>query len=204
MFDYSLDKISSDVGCSTNTSRSYLKRFKERGWVRDHSGNLMFVAPRKFNDNIKNARLIKFKVEGDVKKIQDDLYLLFLKHKQSQFDRVKRLAREIKTPTNSREHKAALRMTKKNNYSVDNLPDQNAKFRVSIKTIADWFNCSVGKACQIINRLKLHGLIRVEKSYQVLTRMRDKKIVAAFLNANPGSYFNGKCVIRVACNQYQF
>lgn len=204
LFDYSPDKIASILNCCHNTAHNYIKRFLDRGWVRKHSNNLTFTSPRKFKDNIPNSLLKPFEVKGDVKQIQDDLYLFFLKHKQNQFNRVKNLAHEIKAPVSSGERRKALRMTKKNNYSVDKLSDRNAKFKVSIKKIADWFNCSIGKASQIINKFKRLGLIKVEKSYQVLARITDRKMIAAFLFANPGSYFNGKCIIKVACNEYQF
>lgn len=207
---YTPDRFSEFVKSSRNTSESYIEKFKDYGWCREEFGfkkrfiNLVFTAPRKFNKDDKKALLISFYVKGDQKQIEEDLYLLLLKHKQSQFDRIKKLSSEINAPKSSLEYRMALKIVKQNNYVVKNLPTQSAKFQVSVKKIAEWFNCSVGKASKIINRLKLKKIIVVEYSKQVLAKTTNKFLVNALLEKHKGSYYTGKFVVRVGCNGYCF
>ena len=205
LYEYNPDKLASYMGVCRNTAISYLKRFEKRGWVRRHNGslgvNITFINTNKFPGHLTGV-LVNFNVKGNVKSIEQDLYLLFLKYKQNQFNRIKELGHAINTPSPS--SLKALKICRKHNYSVDNLPDQNAKFKVSIRTIANWFCCSVGKASQIITHFKNRGLIIVESSRQILCKTKCGKTAGAFLDSYTSSYFTGKYVIRVACNCYQF
>lgn len=207
---YTPERFSEFIGVSRNTADAYVTKFKTLGWCREEYGfkkrfiNIVFINPRKFKKNQDEGLLKEFKVKGDAKQIEDDLYLFLLKHKQAQFDRIKELSNEIIAPTSSMVRRKALKIVKDNNFRVESLPEKSAKFQVSIKKIAEWFNCSVGKASQIINRLKNKKLITVYYSSQVMGSYLNKESVKALLNQYKGSYYTGKHVVRVACNQYCF
>lgn len=210
LFEYTPENLAKILGVCRNTADALIKRFKDYGWIRIHSGrkgrfvNLIFLNTNKFLDNNNKGLLKHFKVQGDWKEINDGLYLLLLKNKQHQFDRIQKLAQDIKAPATMSVYKNARKLMKKQNYSADQLPDQNAKFQVSIKKIAEWFNSSVGKASQIITRLKKQGLIIVESCRQILGKTTNKHLVSAIMNNYNNCFYTGKYVIRVSCNCYKF
>lgn len=210
LFEYTPEALAKKLGVCRNTSNALIKRFMAYGWIKSHSGrkgrfvNLIFLNTNKFPDNNDKALLKDFKVQGDWKEINDGLYLFLLKNKQHQFDKIQKLAQDIKTPASKSSYKNALKLMRKHNYSTDQLPNQNAKFQVSIKTIAEWFNCSVGKTSQIIIRFKKQGFIVVEGCRQVLAKTTNKHTVSAIMNTYSNCFYTGKYVIRVSCNCYKF
>lgn len=207
-YEYTPEKIASIIDVSPNTARSIISRFIKYGWCRKHRGfkgrfkNLIFIHTGKFQDNVKDSLLINFKIKGGCSDILDSLYLVLLRLKQAQFNKIKQSAHDVKYPTNLHAFKEATRFLKTKNFG--SLPDKNAKLQISIKTIAEWFNCSVGKASQIIKRLRQSKQIIVEGCRQIIATFKDKKLASAFIDLNSGCYYSGIHVIKVSCNYYQF
>lgn len=207
-YGYNPDELASDMGCCRNSAISYLKRFQKRGWVRKHRGklksvNLIFIHTGKFADHRKGV-LKEFRIEGSPKDILMRLQLLILQYKQSQFDKIKKLGCAITKASGSLASRRAKKAIEKLGYSAEQLPDQNTKFKISIRTISAWLHCSVGKASEIIKELANRRLITVYRSRQIIGMTKNGKIATALLDRYKNSYYTGKYVMVVSCNEYDF
>jgi hypothetical protein len=193
-YEYSPSELSKKVPMKPGMIRKYVSTFLDLGWCRMHSGNLIFNNVRSTQkEKIKNVP-VDFLIAGTVKQIMTDLYLLILKHKQQQFDKLKQWGRD---PI-----KASKIKIKRN---LQELPDQNAQLQVSIRKIAAWFNCSIGKASSIIKELKSLRLITVTMSDRyVVLKSRTSEIIRHVLCAVPGSYYHNGFVFKKPCNFYNF
>lgn len=207
-YTYTPDSFCLEIDCCRNTGVSYLKRFIKRGWVRKHKGkndtfNLIFIHTGKFPGHIKGV-LKDFTIKGSIKDIALGLYHFVLKHKQDQFNNVQKLASAITKASSYPAYKRAMNVANKRGYNVQTMPNQNSKLRISIRTIADLFKCSVGKASQIINKLRELNLITVVKRRNIVGKFTDLRIASAMVNTVKNTYFTGKVVVKVECNEYIF
>ncbi len=208
IYKYTQESLSQKTGISRSAIRKYVKFFLDNGWCELHKGekspniSLVFKGLGKFD---KEPKRVLADIESNgIKNLIQQFQLLILKHKQAQFNRVKELSAEINTATNIKCYKSAKKMAKKYNYNVDKLPPRNAKLKMSVKSIAKWLNCSVGKAVKVLYDLRFKGLITIIKCRNVIGKSHIKAQIDRWLADNKNSFCVKGRVIQVSCNEYIF
>lgn len=197
-YNYTPETLAERFSLKKGMVNIYVKRFLERKWCRMHNGNLIFN-PLSTMEPEKTKRVkVDLPIKEAVKEIMNDLYLLILKHKQRQFEWLKQLGRD---------HVKASRYKRKRKEGRQDrfIPDQNARLQVSIRTIASWFGCSIGKASSIIKRLKVAELITViANDRQVIVKTTVRCLISDALKDVSGSYYHNGYVFKKPCNFYIF
>lgn len=202
IYNYTQESLASKTNISRSAIRKYVKFFLDNGWCRIADGNLCFNGLGKLDKEPKRV-LADVKAKGTKELIQE-FQLLLLKHKQAQFNRIRSLGNEINTPTNIKAHKSAIKMVRKYGYNKSKLPPESAKLKMSIKSIAKWLNCSVGKTVAVLDRLRTKGLISITKCRNVIGFSHIEARIDKWLADNENSFCVRGWVIQVSCNEYVF
>jgi hypothetical protein len=201
--NYNPSKFSSVTKLSRNSVKKYIDYFLENKWCRMEGNNLIFNKFRTFDENKKRLMcVISFK--KSIKEIEILLYREVLRLKQSQFNFLKRVKRDLQNPTGIDVYKKALKLKRKYTLNSENLPGAQEKYKVSIKKIAESFNCSVGKAMGIIDRLCERNQIKRFRQLEVLCYNQPKCVVQQELSDYKNSYFSRKQVVLRYTNKYTF
>lgn len=197
-YDYSPASLSRLMNLSAPRVKQHIRRFLALGWcVLSSRGTLSFLGVEKTQPADLKVRIkARISLEGGVKGIMDKLYLLILQHKGQQFEWLKGLARVNKSSSS-----LIKKGIKTDEFGRPLAPDQNAKFQVSIRKIAEWFGCSIGKASGIIKTLKLSGLIKCFSPGRTVVAMTRCKYQLEFLDF---SYYHQGRAVKVHCNYYVF
>jgi DNA replication protein DnaD len=208
IYKYTQESLAAKTGISRSAIRSYVKFFLDNGWCELHENkktksiNLCFKGLGKLDKEPK--RILADIKKGTTKELIQQFQLLILKHKQAQFNRVKELSADLNTPTNFKVLQNAKKMAKKYNYNVAKLPPRNARLKMSIKSIAKWLNCSAGKAVEVLNSLRVKGLITIIKCRNLIGKSHIKAQIDRWLADNKNSFCVRGYVIQVSCNEYIF
>lgn len=159
----------SNLSRKTGFSRTKVSRVKEfaarHGWTREHSGNLVLA----FNkEKLQAVHKIQFITQPDILN-QIEYYLVH--NKQAQCERIYKLRKDLKNPTNLADHKKALNHKKYS--SVVYGGEICEHFVLSTPGAAKVFNYSATKANQTLLKLERAGLLiiqRVRKFYKRCSR----------------------------------
>lgn len=204
IFSYTQEKLAATSGMSRSAIRKYVKFFLSNNWCRIHSGNLIFNKLCSFDEN-KQKLIIPVNVNKPIKEILSNLYLLILKKKQIQFDKFKKLKRDLYLSQDTFASKKAEWLVEKLGVEVDNLPNANDKLKLSVTGMSKLFgNCSKGKAAGIIKQLKLSGAVKCITGKRTVIKMPNKQCIEAYMEANPNTYTYKGFVWKVECNSYVF
>lgn len=201
--NYSPYKFSSVTKLSRNSVKKYIDYFLSNGWCRMEGHNLIFNKFRKFDENRKRLMCV-VSPKKSIKEIELLLYREVLRLKQSQFDFLKRVKCDLTNPTGIDVYKKALKIKKKYTLNSEKLPGAQEKYKVSIKRIAKSFNCSVGKAMGIIDKLCEKNKIKRFRQLEVLCFNQPKCVVKDELSNVKNSYYSRKQVVLRYTNKYTF
>ena len=198
-FDYSPQKLGEFVGISKYSIEKYVRRFINLGWCHKHKGNLIFKGLKHYRKN-EFDKYYNIKTTS-VKATILELYRVIMKHKQEQFDYLQNFRREI-SKRNSKISKSELAYIRKNYGHEDNLPETNAKLKISNSKLCVMFKCSTGKASQIVWGMKKRNELEIFGTRKVLIRTNNHRIGDSWL-AVKNTHFNGNAVYLTGCNQYK-
>lgn len=201
--NYNPSKFSSVTKLSRNSVKKYVDYFIANGWARMDGNNLIFNKFRSFDENKKRLMcVIGFK--KSIKEIEILLYREVLRLKQSQFNFLKRVKCDLQNPTGIDVYKRALNTQKKYTLNSENLPGAQEKYKVSIKKIAESFNCSVGKAMGVIDKLCEKNQIKRFRQMEIVCFGMTKAINQQAINTHKGAYFSRNQVVYRYTNKYTF
>jgi hypothetical protein len=201
--NYSPNKFSLATKLSRNSVKKYVDYFLSNGWCRIEGKNLIFNKFRSFDENKKRLMCV-ISAKKSIKEIEILLYREVLRLKQSQFNFLKRVKCDLTNPIGIKVYKKALKIGKKYNLNTENLPGAQEKYKVSIKKIAESFNCSVGKAMGIIDKLCEKNQIKRFRQMEILCYNQPKCVVKAELSSVKNSYYSRKQVVLRYTNKYTF
>lgn len=209
--NYSPYKLSKDCDFSSNTVKKYVNFYLELGYARMDGNNLVFNKFTKIEEKYKHARV--FINPGlSVKKISDLLHREILCDKYRKFNYKKKVKEDSTNPMG----KGALNKLKKAKKALRNLdcadtslPNASANYTISIKKIAEHFNCSVGKAQGIVNSLCEDNLLKRIKNYRLVhKRTRGNKLhkqqIKGILETTKASFYSGGNIFQCETNSYVF
>lgn len=204
IFDYTQKKLSKVSGMSISAVRKYVKFFLENNWCRLHCGHLVFNKLHSIDSN--KQKLIKvLRTDRTIKEILTDLYLLILQKKQLQFDKFKKLKRDLSLSQNVYKSKKANALLDKLGLDANNLPNANDNIKLSINGMSKLFGgCSKGKAAGIIKALKLSGSVTCIAGKRTGFLMPNKQCAQAYLDSHKNCYYHNNTVWQVECNSYIF
>lgn len=202
-YAYTQKRLSLKTGIPLSCIRKCVKVFLDRGWCRMHCGNLIFNPLKTFDDN--NFRLItSIDLGKPIKNILNDLYLILLREKQSKFDNLKKLGRELHKPSSLKSYKKAVKTLRKIKKSKKELPKGSDQLQIPVKNISKMFNCSIGKAHKILTDLCLSGRISVYPGIMKMIMYTQDKIKLKAATSVENVFAIGACVYYKPCNQYNF
>jgi cell division protein YceG involved in septum cleavage len=209
--NYSPYKLSKESDLSRNTIKKYVNFYLELGYARMDGNNLVFNKFTKIEDKYKHAT-VNINPELSIKKISDLLHREILCDKYRKFNYIKKVKEDSSNPMG----KDALKKLKKAKKAIRNLsnvntslPNASANYSVSIKKIAEHFNCSVGKAQGIVNSLCEDNLLKRTKNYIVIhKRTRSDKLhnqqIKGILENTKASFYSGGSIFQRKTNSYVF
>jgi len=209
--NYSPYKLSKDCDFSSNTVKKYVNFYLELGYARMDGDNLVFNKFTKIEDKYKHAR-VNINPELPIKKISDLLHREILCDKYRKFNYKKKVKEDSTNPMG----KGALIKLKRAKKVIRNLesanaslPNASANYTVSIKKIAEHFNCSVGKAQGIVNSLCEDNLLKRTKNYRIIhQRSRSNKLhnqqIKGILENTQASFYSGGSIFQRKTNSYVF
>jgi len=200
-FNYTQERLAKLSEMSRTSTGKYVKKFIKYGWCHMHNGNLIFKGLKHFPDKEFNKRytIIPSRIITRTVKM---FYLIILKHKQSQFNKLKEFSRDAKDPSNLKAYKRALKFGLKHNLKADKGPLPNERMRISLKKLSTAFNCSLSKTGSVVRSLKYAGKLEVFSKTQRM--MRTTRAVAnRIIEPGTGYYFAGKSIFKVSCNEYE-
>lgn len=195
VFKYSDVSFAARVEISVSTARKLRIKWVSLGWCRFHAGNLIFSS---LND--KPDYRIKFKVLGTLKETIKQAYFTVFQNTYKQFDYLRRVSREITSPSDSKSFKWAMNRKRK----LGKLPAQNDTFKISFKRLAVVFGCSQGKAHALIKEFGGKGLVDVIKSFTAWGDRGDVRGNYYRAEGIDGAFVSKKYACKVACNVYVF
>jgi hypothetical protein len=201
--NYTPSKFSHKAKLSRNSVKKYIDYFIANGWARMEGNNLIFNKFRSFDLNKKRLMCV-MTFKKSIREIELLLYREVLRLKQSQFNFLKQTKCDLQNPTGIEVYKKAIKLKKKYTLKTENLPGAQEKYKVSIKKIAESFNCSVGKAMGIIDKLCENNQIKRFRQMEVVCFGVPKAIVQQCLNVYKGSYFSRNQVVYRYTNKYTF
>lgn len=201
VYDYTPERLSQFVNIPPRAIKRHIKVFLSMGWCKMHCGNLIFLKPNKFSKSEYYDK-VNFTIRGTIKEIRDDLYLVLLRQKQSQFEYLQKLGRDNVHPQNDKIYKSARKRLRSMGKSVVELPRKGKRYSVSYKGIAKFLKISVGSAFNLIQRL-----IKKYKiwCYRHLLELKKVPLTASemFPDEDYTYYFNGYFFKRKR-NEYNF
>jgi hypothetical protein len=189
--NYSPYKLSKDCDFSSNTVKKYVNFYLELGYARMDGDNLVFNKFTKIEDKYKHAR-VNINPELPIKKIsvKEDSTNPMGKGALKKLKKAKKVIRNLESANTS-------------------LPNASANYTVSIKKIAEHFNCSVGKAQGIVNSLCEDNLLKRTKNYRIIhQRSRSNKLhnqqIKGILENTQASFYSGGNIFQRKTNSYVF
>lgn len=203
-YNWSIKSLSRDTGFSVHLLNKNIKLFIELGWVAKSGKHLVFRAMRRFDDN-KQKQFSKIQItkSSKIKDVVTAIRFDIMKNKHSRYEYLRQVARDYKEPTNQKSHKRALRIAKI--IGVDKLPNENANYTVSMKTLAKMFGCSSATAYK--ETLAFNGLggfnCMAQKSLYH-SHCTKPVVIRSILDSVKGSYWLNGVVYIKQCNQYSF
>jgi len=201
--NYSPYKFSLKAKLSRNSVKKYVDYFIANGWARMDGPHLIFNKFRSFDEN-KKILLCEISYKKTIKEIELLLYREVLRLKQSQFNFLKQVKRDLINPTGTNVLKKAKKLEKRYTLDSEKLPGARDKYKVSMKKIAKHFKCSVGKASGIIDRLCEKNKIKRFRQLEVVCFGMTKEINRQAINAYKGAYFSRNQVVYRYTNKYYF
>ena len=201
--NYSPTKFSSVAKLSRNSVKKYVDYFISNGWARMNGPHLIFNKFRIFDSNRKRIEC-EVTYKKTIKEIELLLYREVLRLKQSQFNFLKRVKRDLKNPTGLSALKQAKRLEKKYTLNSEKLPGARDKYKVSMKRMAKHFKCSVGKVSGIIDKLCEKNKIKRFRQLEVVCFGMPKAINQQAINSHKGAYFSRNQVVYRYTNKYTF
>jgi hypothetical protein len=204
-YAYTQKRLSAKTGIPLNCIRKCVKVFLERGWCRMHCNNLIFN-PLKTFDEHKQRLITSINLGKPIKDILSDLYLIVLRLKQEQFDKLKKLGCELHKPCSHWSYKRALRTLRKIKAKKSALPKGSDHLSISIKNISLMLNVSMGKCHKILTDLYKKGRITVYPGeIRRIMYTTDKiKLNAVASSGVYGLFIIGNCVYQNTCHCYNF
>lgn len=166
IYNYSQDRLAAKLKLSKSSIRKYINYFLKNNWVVIKGKHLHFKKIRFIG---KQSKVIWYDIVGNtVKEITDNLYLYLFKHKTEQTKWYIKTCCDLKKLNESAYRKKINSLTKRYpNFRerIEKSGEINLKpdFKVSFSKIKEWFQCSVGKAHQIIIRLSKLGVLTILK-----------------------------------------
>lgn len=209
IYDYSQQSLSIKTGLSRTFIKKHISFFLDNGWAFFHGKNLMLAKVSKIDDN-KKKLIIDINTDRGYKYILEQLQCAYLKHKANQAKWYSNLCHDLNKMTSSQRNKKIKTLSKKLDRFRYNEKKQffgesgNSKFRLSFKKIAEWFNCSVGKAHSIIKGLCQTGFIDYSVFYESI-KVKVKYEINERLEADKKAFYTKSgYVCRVLCSEYVF
>lgn len=204
IYNYSQDRMAAKLKISKSSIRKYINFYLKEGWATIKHGNLCLGKIRKIG---KQRKVIWHEVTGEtVKEIKQNLYLFLFKHKVEQTKWYIKTCHDLKQLNESGYRRKIRSLTKRYPNFSERIEKKfgasglKADFKVSIVKIAEWFECSVGKAHQVIMKLiKDSKLLVVYGGYDFRKKLKFEREIGDKAFVSKGGY-----VIRVKCNRYMF
>lgn len=205
VFNYSDLNLSRAIGVSLSKARVLRIFWLNQGWCRFEKGrgnnkNLVF---NNLSGYAKGAKWHKsvVRIHKNDRLTIDNIYFQILQIKNSQFEFLKQIGRDLTEPSTLKAHKSAVRVSK--NYKRG-FPAKNDRFKVSFKGLAKLFGCSIGKAHSLIKKfvqMKKLTVFRMSKQVCLIRSLAglqkiDEGIENGFLGKNH--------IYKVFCNEYVF
>lgn len=167
-------KLSKVSGISLSVLKECVPFFKEKGWIRVHSGNMVFVS----NWNLDHKReelkqVFKFKVSkcDSYKIILKRLKVLLVKGISEKFEHCKKMWHDYNHAKNGIDLKKARRAFRK--YMNINFPIcENARFTMSNKKIGSLFNRSKSTGSRLMKWANKDRMCRVEVNFNLVDKIK--------------------------------
>jgi hypothetical protein len=198
-YNYTQVGFSNYAEVSRSAVSKYVKRFLSRGWCVVHSGNLIFKGLKHYRTKQFNKHFI---VKGKAKEILKQFYLILIKNKINQFEKIKQVSGDVKTPRNLNTLKYAKAFKCKYHKSFRNAPQGNSMFKISGIGLGKLFNCSASKGTQVMRELEKDNLIAVNREVYFVRNTADGSYGNYALGE--GYFFNKNktSVYKRHCNSY--
>lgn len=174
--NYSPYKLSKTFNLSRNSIKKYVDWCLDNGFARMEENNLIFNPFRKINPDF-NFSKIKININLPIKNIEALLYKELLQSNKNRFDYCKKVENDSikpKGPTALKDLKKAKKALIKMGKSEEQLPSADAEYSVSIIKLSKDFNCSVGKAFNIVSSMCEYNCIVKKKNWLLIANNVNK------------------------------
>lgn len=208
--NYTPTKLAKSSHLSRNSIKKYVDFYLSLGYARMEGKHLIFTNFKKVYKSYKYST-IDIDSELPIKKIMNLFARDILADKLNKFNHKKIIKVDLNPKTRKgalKAYKKAVKAFNKLKPSQQKLPSATANYSVSIKKIAEHFNCSVGKAQGIVDSLCEDNLLIKTKKYLKnrlnSTESVSRKFETHLKRVTPGAWVDNGFMFRNLPNSYSF
>lgn len=176
IYNSSYRNLSKVSGISITVLKKCIPFFKSKGWVREHSGNMVFV-PIKSIDTFKDKILLTLKINKNegYKTVLKKIKLLLLMSRHNRFEYVKKISRDYINPRNLKDYKKARRFVMK--CKRFRPIDENTKFTILNRNFGKMIGRSKSTASRLIKWGDENGILKKKSKLSIAPHMGEYSFV---------------------------